>query len=269
MTGRGASNFLTRATAGLAAAFFATSLFLSLVGARSEGPRSVLESGKIQRTQARQARSRRPGDEPARYGPRQGAREEGRRAPRAAESPAVEVVVSESSGSDTCKRHAHAQPPAARQVELGHRRCRRFRPAAQPARRGCSSAHGQVHGDAEHRARADPVLARGAHAPDARARAAQAAAEARGRLQGRPLRRPRGGPARPHPQGPRQRAPRHGDRPRPWPARPGAACLPAPAGARTSMRWWRNSRLRASRSLRSRRAHGPGSSAAQASWSCS
>jgi len=51
MTGRGAANFLTRATAGLAAAFFATSLFLSLVGARSEGPRSVLESGKIQRTQ--------------------------------------------------------------------------------------------------------------------------------------------------------------------------------------------------------------------------
>jgi preprotein translocase subunit SecG len=44
MTGRGAANFLTRATAGLAAGFFATSLILSLVGARMEGPRSVLEA---------------------------------------------------------------------------------------------------------------------------------------------------------------------------------------------------------------------------------
>jgi preprotein translocase subunit SecG len=50
MTGRGAANLLTRVTAGLAAAFFVTSLFLSLVGARSEGPRSVLESGKSLRT---------------------------------------------------------------------------------------------------------------------------------------------------------------------------------------------------------------------------
>ena len=50
MTGRGAANFLTRATAALAAGFFATSLFLSLVGARSTGPRSVLEAppGKTQ-----------------------------------------------------------------------------------------------------------------------------------------------------------------------------------------------------------------------------
>jgi preprotein translocase subunit SecG len=51
MTGRGAGNFLTRATAGLAAAFFATSLFLSLIGARSEGPRSVLDAGKTTTTQ--------------------------------------------------------------------------------------------------------------------------------------------------------------------------------------------------------------------------
>ena len=52
MTGRGAANFLTRATAGLAAGFFATSLFLSLIGARLEGPRSVLEApaGKGQQT---------------------------------------------------------------------------------------------------------------------------------------------------------------------------------------------------------------------------
>ncbi len=44
MTGRGAANFLTRVTAGLAAAFFATSLLLSLVATRSEGPRSILDA---------------------------------------------------------------------------------------------------------------------------------------------------------------------------------------------------------------------------------
>ena len=43
MTGRGAANLLTRVTAGLAAAFFATSLLLSLVATRSEGPRSILD----------------------------------------------------------------------------------------------------------------------------------------------------------------------------------------------------------------------------------
>jgi preprotein translocase subunit SecG len=61
MTGRGAANFLTRVTAGLAAAFFATSLILSLVAARSERPGagSVLESGKVQRTQPDK-----PGDDP-------------------------------------------------------------------------------------------------------------------------------------------------------------------------------------------------------------
>jgi len=47
MTGRGAANFLTRVTAGLAAGFFATSLLLSLVGARSGGPSSVLEAPGI------------------------------------------------------------------------------------------------------------------------------------------------------------------------------------------------------------------------------
>src|SRR5262245_4446279 len=44
MTGRGAANFLTRVTAGLAAAFFATSLLLSLVGARVEPPGSILDA---------------------------------------------------------------------------------------------------------------------------------------------------------------------------------------------------------------------------------
>jgi preprotein translocase subunit SecG len=42
MTGRGAANFLTRVTAGLAAAFFATSLILSLV-ASQPSQRSILD----------------------------------------------------------------------------------------------------------------------------------------------------------------------------------------------------------------------------------
>lgn len=52
MTGRGAANFLTRVTAGLAAAFFATSLILSLVGSRSIAPRSILDTppGQVQPT---------------------------------------------------------------------------------------------------------------------------------------------------------------------------------------------------------------------------
>jgi preprotein translocase subunit SecG len=44
MTGRGAANLLTRVTAGLAIAFFATSLLLSMIANRSGGPRSVLEA---------------------------------------------------------------------------------------------------------------------------------------------------------------------------------------------------------------------------------
>jgi preprotein translocase subunit SecG len=43
MTGRGTANLLTRVTAGLAAAFFATSLLLSLTATRPEGPGSILE----------------------------------------------------------------------------------------------------------------------------------------------------------------------------------------------------------------------------------
>jgi preprotein translocase subunit SecG len=42
MTGRGAANFLTRATAGLAAAFFATSLILSLIAQPAQ--RSILDT---------------------------------------------------------------------------------------------------------------------------------------------------------------------------------------------------------------------------------
>ena len=44
MTGRGAANLLTRVTAGLAAAFFATSLLLSLVATRTGAPRSILDA---------------------------------------------------------------------------------------------------------------------------------------------------------------------------------------------------------------------------------
>jgi preprotein translocase subunit SecG len=44
MTGRGAANLLTRVTAGLAAAFFATSLLLTLVATRAGAPRSILEA---------------------------------------------------------------------------------------------------------------------------------------------------------------------------------------------------------------------------------
>jgi preprotein translocase subunit SecG len=43
MTGRGTANFLTRVTASLAAAFFLTSLVLTLIAARTERPRSIFE----------------------------------------------------------------------------------------------------------------------------------------------------------------------------------------------------------------------------------
>src|SRR5262245_34696825 len=44
MTGRGAANLLTRVTAGLAAAFFATSLLLSIIATRTQAPRSILDA---------------------------------------------------------------------------------------------------------------------------------------------------------------------------------------------------------------------------------
>ena len=43
MSGRGTANFLTRVTASLAAAFFLTSLVLTLLAAHSERPRSIFE----------------------------------------------------------------------------------------------------------------------------------------------------------------------------------------------------------------------------------
>jgi preprotein translocase subunit SecG len=44
MTGRGAANFLTRVTAGLAAAFFVTSMVLTLLATRPVGPRSIFDA---------------------------------------------------------------------------------------------------------------------------------------------------------------------------------------------------------------------------------
>jgi preprotein translocase subunit SecG len=43
VTGRGVASFLARVTAGLAAAFFATSLLLSILASRTEAPRSILD----------------------------------------------------------------------------------------------------------------------------------------------------------------------------------------------------------------------------------
>jgi preprotein translocase subunit SecG len=51
MTGRGAANFLTRATAGLAAAFFTTSLVLSLIASQPGRDRSILDQGPAPVTQ--------------------------------------------------------------------------------------------------------------------------------------------------------------------------------------------------------------------------
>jgi len=44
MTGRGAANFLTRATAILAACFFATSIVLAIMGGAYKKPTSILDS---------------------------------------------------------------------------------------------------------------------------------------------------------------------------------------------------------------------------------
>lgn len=64
MTGRGAANFLTRVTAGLAAAFFATSLLLSLVGARIEGPGSILDAPGAAKPQPGKPPAKVPADSP-------------------------------------------------------------------------------------------------------------------------------------------------------------------------------------------------------------
>lgn len=46
LTGRGTANLLTRITAGLAAAFFATSILLTLIANHTSAPTSVFDTGK-------------------------------------------------------------------------------------------------------------------------------------------------------------------------------------------------------------------------------
>ncbi|MGI9380373.1 MAG: preprotein translocase subunit SecG [Methyloligellaceae bacterium] len=49
MSGRGTANLLTRATAVLAAAFFATSIMLTIIAQRSSAPTSILDGANTQR----------------------------------------------------------------------------------------------------------------------------------------------------------------------------------------------------------------------------
>ncbi len=52
MTGRGTANLLTRVTAGLAAAFFVTSISLTILARQSSAPTSILEgAGQTQPTE--------------------------------------------------------------------------------------------------------------------------------------------------------------------------------------------------------------------------
>jgi preprotein translocase subunit SecG len=45
MSGRSTANFLTRMTAGLAAAFFATSIALAVLASQQRAPRSIIDEG--------------------------------------------------------------------------------------------------------------------------------------------------------------------------------------------------------------------------------
>jgi preprotein translocase subunit SecG len=45
MSGRSTANFLTRLTAGLAAAFFATSIALAVLASQQRAPRSIIDQG--------------------------------------------------------------------------------------------------------------------------------------------------------------------------------------------------------------------------------
>ncbi len=64
MTGRGAANFLTRATAGLAVAFFATSLLLTILATRPDRSRSIFETPAAP-TKGQTAPQTKPGEQPA------------------------------------------------------------------------------------------------------------------------------------------------------------------------------------------------------------
>ena len=60
MSNRGTANVLTRATGILAALFFATSLFLSILASFDRKPRSILDSGSTPRPRQRRRRFREP-----------------------------------------------------------------------------------------------------------------------------------------------------------------------------------------------------------------
>ena len=110
MSGRGAANFLTRATAGLAAAFFATSLLLSILATRPEKAPSIFElgSGLGQQVAARafSAGHTRRGSAARRH-PRQAAK----RAHRSAGA-AIEIVGAAAVASSR-NRQAGPKPPVA------------------------------------------------------------------------------------------------------------------------------------------------------------
>jgi preprotein translocase subunit SecG len=75
MSGRGAANFLTRVTAGLAAAFFVTSMALTLLASRVDRPRSILDppiSAPAKSGPAETAPPAQPGAQPAPEQPRGG-----------------------------------------------------------------------------------------------------------------------------------------------------------------------------------------------------
>jgi preprotein translocase subunit SecG len=71
MTGRGAANFLTRVTAGLAAAFFVTSLLLSIIASRPERAPSLLGSEPGTTQPASKSTLPESGKEPASKAPEQ------------------------------------------------------------------------------------------------------------------------------------------------------------------------------------------------------
>ena len=112
---RGAANLLTRVTAGLAAAFFATSLLLSILATRTEAPRSILDEPAARCPASRAgsagapaasagAAADRPEQPPAQ--PEAG----GRR--RRARGAAVEVGCSSRSGA-AAPRRSYATPKSA------------------------------------------------------------------------------------------------------------------------------------------------------------
>jgi preprotein translocase subunit SecG len=71
LTGRGTANLLTRATAGLAAAFFATSIILSILANRATAPSSVFDRA-APAAPAQPGGSATPGSAPAPAAPAEG-----------------------------------------------------------------------------------------------------------------------------------------------------------------------------------------------------